>query len=299
VALTKACMPRIFLRLPTSPPEWVKAPRSSWLGLPSLLCSPRVILVLVLSLLLTASFIAMWSHFSPPGAVPTEHSLEVYNYGVVVDAGSSSSKVQLYRWPPHTGNPASLLNIQPISDEYGFPLRKKVEPGIATYRENPEEAYQSLVSLLDFAQSHIPEQKWSQTSLYVLCTAGMRFLEEEDQAVILGHLAQSVSLNYPFHIPQDGIQVISGQMEGVYSWLTINYLLNRFDPEHHHFNPEKASGDGGGVAVGTVGSLDMGGASMQIAFEVPSNVSHTGNAHFCTTFPPLHQQHRHTRLIGK
>jgi Golgi nucleoside diphosphatase len=86
--------------------------------------------------------------------------------------------------------------------------------GIATYRENPEEAYQSLVSLLDFAQSHIPEQKWSQTSLYVLCTAGMRFLEEEDQAVILGHLAQSVSLNYPFHIPQDGIQVISGQMEG-------------------------------------------------------------------------------------
>ena len=86
--------------------------------------------------------------------------------------------------------------------------------GVATYRENPEEAYQSLVPLLDFARSHIPEQKWSQTSLYVLCTAGMRFLEEGDQALILGHLAQSISLNYPFHIPQDGIQVISGQMEG-------------------------------------------------------------------------------------
>ena len=43
----------------------------------------------------------------------------------------------------------------------------------------------------------------------------MRFLEEEDQVVILGHLTHSISLNYPFHISQDGIQVISGQMEGV------------------------------------------------------------------------------------
>ena len=87
--------------------------------------------------------------------------------------------------------------------------------GIATYIENPEEAYQSLVPLLDFAQSHIPELKWAQTSLYVLCTAGMRFLEEEDQALILGHLTHSISLNYPFHLPQDGIQVISGQIEGL------------------------------------------------------------------------------------
>ena len=26
---------------------------------------------------------------------------------------------------------------------------------------------------------------------------------------------------------------------GVYSWLTINYLLDRFDAEHHHYNTEK------------------------------------------------------------
>ena len=56
--------------------------------------------------------------------------LNVYSYGIVIDAGSSSSKVQLYRWPPHNGNPASLLLIEPISDEYGLPLRKKIEPGM-------------------------------------------------------------------------------------------------------------------------------------------------------------------------
>lgn len=262
-------MPRIFLRLPPSPPDWVKAPPTPWLR--SLLCSPRFILCLALALLLLGASIAVWSHFSPPGTVPSEHSPSVYSYGVVVDAGSSSSKVQLYRWPPHTGNPASLLHIQPISDEYGLPLRKKIEPGIATYVNTPEEAYQSLVPLLDFALNHIPELKWSQTTLYVLCTAGMRFLGDVDQAAILGHLSHSIALNYPFYLPQDAIQVISGQMEGVYSWLTINYLMHRFDPEHHHLDTQRSSGDGGAV-VGTVGSLDMGGASMQIAFEVPLSV---------------------------
>ena len=87
--------------------------------------------------------------------------------------------------------------------------------GIATYIENPDEAYQSLVPLLDFALSHIPEPMWPQASLYVLCTAGMRFLGERDQATILGHLSHSITANYPFHVPQDAIQVISGQMEGV------------------------------------------------------------------------------------
>jgi hypothetical protein len=51
------------------------------------------------------------------------------NYGVVVDAGSSSSKVHLFQWPLHDGNPAKLLTIKPVVDELGDPRIKKVEPG--------------------------------------------------------------------------------------------------------------------------------------------------------------------------
>ncbi len=51
------------------------------------------------------------------------------NYGVVIDAGSSSSKLHLFQWPPHDGDPTKLLTIKPLVDELGDPLMKKVEPG--------------------------------------------------------------------------------------------------------------------------------------------------------------------------
>ena len=52
------------------------------------------------------------------------------NYGIVIDAGSSSSKVYLFQWPPHNGDPTKLLKIKPVTDELDDPLTSKVEPGI-------------------------------------------------------------------------------------------------------------------------------------------------------------------------
>jgi len=55
------------------------------------------------------------------------------------------------------------------------------------------------------------------------------------------------------------IQIIDGETEGIYGWLGLNYLLGNFnnfnDYENSHF---------------TMGFMDMGGASAQIAF-VPSD----------------------------
>ena len=50
--------------------------------------------------------------------------------------------------------------------------------------------------------------------LYVLGTAGMRLLSDEDQRVMVAHLTMALTEEYPFHLPQDGVQVISGQLEG-------------------------------------------------------------------------------------
>ena len=60
-------------------------------------------------------------------------------------------------------------------------------------------------------------------------------------------------------------------LPGVFSWITINYLLGHFSPESHaHQTTEDGQTD---EYIHTVGVMDMGGASLQIAFEVPQQVT--------------------------
>lgn len=52
------------------------------------------------------------------------------HYGIVIDCGSSGSRVFLYFWPQHSGNPKDLLNIQQFIDNEGNPVVKKIKPGL-------------------------------------------------------------------------------------------------------------------------------------------------------------------------
>ena len=52
-----------------------------------------------------------------------------FHYGIVLDCGSSGTRVFIYYWPDHNGNPEHLLNIQQMIDRDGRPVRMKVRPG--------------------------------------------------------------------------------------------------------------------------------------------------------------------------
>lgn len=199
------------------------------------------------------------------------------HYGIVIDCGSSGSRVFLYFWPPHSGNPKDLLNIQQFMDSQGNPVVKKIKPGLDTFKDNPEAASDYIKPLLQFVAAHIPVDQQKETILFILATAGMRLIPEESQKAIFQNLYTEIPKMFPFVISESNLEVISGKQEGVYAWIAVNYVLHKFDhgaDEHPlvavevpgNTNKEKRTH----VRRRTVGMLDMGGGSMQMAFEITS-----------------------------
>ena len=79
---------------------------------------------------------------------------------------------------------------------------------------DPERAYSTLIPLLEFAKMHIPEDQHCVTPLYILGTAGMRLLSKEQQIAVMSHIQQRTAEQYPFYLPSDSVEVLSGKMEG-------------------------------------------------------------------------------------
>ncbi|KAL5966027.1 Ectonucleoside triphosphate diphosphohydrolase 4, partial [Taenia solium] len=80
-------------------------------------------------------------------------------------------------------------------------------------------------------------------------------LSQQDD--IWSTVRKTVKSEFAFKFDDSWAQTVSGYFEALFGWITVNYLLgNLVDPPHH-----------------TVGMLDMGGASMQIAYEVPPEMN--------------------------
>ncbi|XP_059163251.1 ectonucleoside triphosphate diphosphohydrolase 4-like isoform X2 [Physella acuta] len=197
------------------------------------------------------------------------------HYGIVIDCGSSGSRIFVYYWPTHSGNPKDLLNIQQLLDDSGNAVVKKVSPGLSSFENDPDSASDHIKELLLYAKQYIPEKKHSETFLYVMATAGMRMLSQNAQQAILQDLQRDITKEFNFIATDNHFEVISGKQEGVYAWIAINYVLDRFSHSPH--GPELAtvniqSGEKSAprshTRKSTVGIIDMGGGSVQIAFEV-------------------------------
>ena len=193
------------------------------------------------------------------------------SYAVLIDAGSSGSRVQIYVWSPHSGDPRQLLTIRFLRDpETGKDVFMKITPGLSSTAPRPTSASDYMDPLLAYAAAAVPSYKHSQTSLYILATAGMRMLDPASQKAILDDLRTDIPKKYNFLVKADNVQVISGKDEGIYSWISLNYLNHKFD---HRMSPQKPvvvnlEGRKMTTRERTIGMIEMGGASVQIAFEI-------------------------------
>jgi guanosine-diphosphatase len=174
----------------------------------------------------------------------------------MIDAGSTGSRIHVYKFNNCGSTPE-------LEDEI-FEQTPKREggSGLSSYREDTEGAAKSLDILMDTAMKHVPDKLKGCTPVAVKATAGLRKLGEELSNRILKAVRHRLETAYPFPVVSEekgGVEVMDGKYEGVYAWITTNYLLGKI---------------GGPDESPTGAVFDLGGGSTQIVFE--PNFKHPG-----------------------
>ena len=133
--------------------------------------------------------------------------------------------------------------------------------GLSSFAKNPKGVSEYLQPFLDYSRSHLPPSVEADTPIFLLATAGMRLLTHEQQVEILKETCHFFQTQSNFRIDKpssagpcgSSIRIITGEEEGLFGWLSVNYLMDGFTSHSQDRT--------------TYGFLDMGGASTQIAFE--------------------------------
>ena len=88
-----------------------------------------------------------------------------YDYGIIIDAGSSGSRLRIYRWKEQIAEPDVLPDMTETSSY-------KVEPGISAYGQRLDDLDPYLRDLLAHATTNVPAESQNSTSIYLMATAG-------------------------------------------------------------------------------------------------------------------------------
>ncbi|KAJ1914723.1 Guanosine-diphosphatase [Mycoemilia scoparia] len=190
---------------------------------------------------------------------------------VVVDAGSTGSRVHIVKFNNCAKTP------QAENEDY-----YKIEPGLSSYAadNNLQAAAESIRPLLMAAMKAVPPELHSSTPIAVKATAGLRLLPSSTSQHILDAVRAEIAQSTKFQIvKKDGVSIMSGDMEGVYSWWTVNMLLGNVPG---YFNATN-NNDGTSASVPEIGqggkrsftatTLEMGGASTQLTFKPDSTLN--------------------------
>lgn len=183
-------------------------------------------------------------------------------FTVVVDCGSTGTRVNVYEWGINGGRNGDLPNLL-----HSYPNESaknglwkngceyhcmQTEPGLDKFVGNYSGVRTSLVPLLRWAERMIPNERHEDTPVFVLATAGLRRLVVEDGKTVLEDVERVVK-EHSFKWRRDWIRVLSGREEAYYGWVALNYKLGYLNKS---------------TMLPTLGLLDLGGSSLQVVTEV-------------------------------
>lgn len=206
-----------------------------------------VLLVITLPLLLISFVLYMMPRPGDSGLSDARKMKTVVGgnnrYAVIFDAGSSGSRVHVFCFDKN-------LDLVPIGNDLELFVQKK--PGLSAYASDPQEAANSLVSLLEQAEDVIPKESRGKTPVRVGATAGLRQLAGDAPERILQAVRDLLRDRSSLKSERDWVTVLDGTQEGAFQWVTINYLLGNMGKKYGK----------------TVGVVDLGGGSVQMAYAI-------------------------------
>ncbi|KAI9500120.1 Guanosine-diphosphatase [Coemansia spiralis] len=162
-------------------------------------------------------------------------------YVLMIDAGSTGSRIHVYKFNYCKSHP-----------ELEGEVFEQLKPGLSSFGEDAQGAAHSLDGLLRVAMDGVPESLRPCTPVAVKATAGLRMLGAEKSGRILSAVEDRLAHAYPFRlVPDRAVEIMDGRDEGIYAWITVNYLLGTLGTPAHK----------------TAATFDLGGGSTQIVFE--------------------------------
>ncbi|XP_058078764.1 apyrase 2-like isoform X2 [Magnolia sinica] len=207
----------------------------------SRLCPIVILISLLLLLLIQSTNTDAQVLTTRKAAAPSRRGSKAYT--VIFDAGSTGSRVHVFCFDHN-------LDLIPVGNELEF--YSQVKPGLSAYAKNPQEAAYSLKSLLVEAESVVPPNLHPKTPVRVGATAGLRSLEGDTADRILQAVRDFLKDNSSLKFRPDLVTVLDGSQEGTFQWVTINYLLGNLGNRYSN----------------TVGVVDLGGGSVQMAYAI-------------------------------
>nr|XP_036582956.1 GDA1/CD39 family protein [Colletotrichum truncatum]KAF6791852.1 GDA1/CD39 family protein [Colletotrichum truncatum] len=174
-------------------------------------------------------------------------SKPIVQYVLMIDAGSTGSRIHVYKF--------NNCGATPELEHEEFKMTDKSVGGLSKYKDDPDAAAKTLDVLMEVALKTVPDKLKACSPVAVKATAGLRMVGPENAQKILDAVRTHLETKYPFPVvskEDNGVAIMDGADEGVYAWITTNYLLGKI---------------GGPDRSPTAAVFDLGGGSTQIVFE--------------------------------
>lgn len=164
-------------------------------------------------------------------------------YGVIIDAGSSGTRVHVSLFTLQGGE---TLNLE---EDHYFEVKQSLSMCFQNSSSVTNVGY-VFSKLLSFVRSIVPEVERPRTPIFLKATAGLRLMDTDMIETVLD-ATRGILVASEFSFEPSRANVIDGVDESLYGWITVNSLMSTFSKESHH----------------TFGILDLGGGSLQIAYD--------------------------------